>query len=319
MGNQTQKVEIKKPTTASELKTYLMVVQAKLTLYRNKKVEVIKKKKREIIDSLKQNNLDIAKAKMDSIIREEDLITVYDIVGPLCEILKEKCTYMITNKECPIDLRAHVDTIIYSSTRMEIDDLHTLKDIVAKLYGQLYVTKAVQNNDQLVNVNVVEKLRIKPASDAFIIIRLKQIAKDAQIEFDFPVEVQIPQQQPMDMNMNMGMNTNMPYDPNPYGSQFDNNNGGNNQGFNQYFNQGNQPNMYAQGGLNNIDNQNPYGNVNNNFPMNQQQPNFNPYNQNEGMNFEQGNLPINNPNNPDEPGNSYMNDSPTIQKRDLGK
>ena len=35
-------------------------------------------------------NLDIAKAKMESIIRLEDTITVYDILGPLCEILKER-------------------------------------------------------------------------------------------------------------------------------------------------------------------------------------------------------------------------------------
>ena len=53
-----------------------MTCQNKMTLYRNK---IIRKKKDGVIASLKQNNLDIAKAKLESIIRLEDQIIVFDI------------------------------------------------------------------------------------------------------------------------------------------------------------------------------------------------------------------------------------------------
>ena len=92
--------------TQSEIKTYIMIAQNKLSLFRNKKVDSIRSKKREIGKCLRENNLDVAKAKMDSIIREEDYITVYDILNPLLEILKERVTYLITRNECPPDLRA---------------------------------------------------------------------------------------------------------------------------------------------------------------------------------------------------------------------
>ena len=180
MGNEQKGKGVPAPKmpTANEIKTYIMIIQNKLTLFRNKKIASIKQKKKEIAKYLKEYNLDVAKAKMDTIIREEDMITVYDILGPLCEILKERVTYIISNTECPPDLRAQLDSILYAATRMEIEELHTLRDMIMRRYGQAYIMKAESNADKLVNVNLVEKLRIKPASDVFITIRLKQLCKE---------------------------------------------------------------------------------------------------------------------------------------------
>jgi hypothetical protein len=188
MGNQQTKSEVKK-INPTELQTYIMIVQAKLTQNRNKKVENIKKKRKEISSCLQDNNLDIAKAKMESLLREEDYITVFDILGPLCEILKEKVTYMLLADKCPDDLRAAMDTVIYSSTRLEIDEMHKIREMVRFRYGELYISKANSNSDQLVNVNVVEKLKVKPATDQYLVARLKQLCREEDITFDFPQEI----------------------------------------------------------------------------------------------------------------------------------
>ena len=107
-----------KQVTPSEIKSFIMVAQNRLSLSRNKRLDSMRKKKTEIIKSLQENNLDVAKAKMDSLIREEDSITVYDILNPLLEILKERVTYIFTSIECPPDLRAQLDSVIYASTRL---------------------------------------------------------------------------------------------------------------------------------------------------------------------------------------------------------
>ena len=231
MGNEqkgkAQKSAPKMPT-AMEIKTYIMVIQNKLTLYRNKKIASIKQKKLEIGRCLKENNLDVAKAKMDTIIREEDMITVYDILGPLCEILKERVTYIISNSECPPDLRAQLDSVIYASTRVEVDELHILRDLIMRRYGQNYIMKADSNADKLVNVNLVEKLRIKPASDVFVTIRLKQLCKEQKIPFEFPCEVENDMAiDPMNAQNPYGGEVNpfdMPNNNNPYGPPPGNNN-----------------------------------------------------------------------------------------------
>ena len=220
MGNsQKDKGPVIQMPTPAEIKTYIMIVQTKLNLFRNKKVEQIRKKKAEIAKSLKENNLDVAKAKMDSVIREEDYITVYDILGPLLEILKERVTYIITSSECPPDLRAQLDSVIYASTRLEFEELYKLRDLIMRKYGSAYIQKAENNVDRLVNINLVEKLKIKPASDAFLIIRLKQLCKEKKIPFEFPSE--ITSDIPGDIGNNpFGAPGNNPYggDFNPYAS-----------------------------------------------------------------------------------------------------
>ena len=193
MGNEQPRKGKNPPVhvpTQAEIKTYIMIAQNKLSLFRNKKVDSIRKKRQEIAKCLRENNLDVAKAKMDSIIREEDYITAYDILGPLLEILKERVTYIITSTECPPDLRAQLDTVIYASSRLEFEELYRIRDLIMRKYGSGYITKADSNVDKLVNINLVEKLRIKPASGTFLIIRLKQLCKQQKIPFEFPCEVE---------------------------------------------------------------------------------------------------------------------------------
>ena len=124
MGNENQKKRNSCPTVKIpnqfEIKTFIMIAQNKLSLFRNKKIDSIKRKKLEIAKCLKENNLDVAKAKMDSLIREEDYITAYDILGPLLEILKERVTYIMSNAECPPDLRAQLDSVIYAFNMFRI-------------------------------------------------------------------------------------------------------------------------------------------------------------------------------------------------------
>ena len=218
-SDQKQKgpVVIPMPTPA-EIKTYIMIAQTKLNLFRNKKIETIKKKKLEIANCLKENNLDVAKAKMDSLIREEDYITAYDILTPLLEILKERVTYIITSTECPADLRAQLDSVIYASTRLEFEELFKLRDLIMRKYGSAYIQKAESNIDKLVNINLVEKLKIKPASDAFLTIRLKQLCKEKKIPFEFPSEIS------SDIAVDIGNPFNGPGgDFNPYASTQGNN------------------------------------------------------------------------------------------------
>ena len=266
-----------KQYTISEVKTYIMIIQNRLSLYRNKKVDSIRKKKKEVEKSLRENNLDVAKAKMDSIIREEDMMTVYDILSPLCEILKERVTYIMSSAECPPDLRAQLDSIIYASTRVEIQELYVLRDFILTKYGSNYLQKADTNADKLVNVNLVEKLKIKPASDAFLTIRLKQLCKEKKINFEFPEMFDGPNFD------NGGGNPYSPSNPfdsqnnnyNPYASNMgpgNNNNYGNNN-YGQQWNNG--PGPYGPPSNNNNNDFNPYASVQkNNFNNNS---NYNPY------------------------------------------
>ena len=93
-----------KPPTPLEVKTYIMAAQAKINIYRQRKVTAIKKLRVEISNCLRSGNLEVAKAKMETIIRAEDVITVFDALGPILEVMKEKVTFVIESQDCPPEL-----------------------------------------------------------------------------------------------------------------------------------------------------------------------------------------------------------------------
>ena len=287
MGNeQKDNGPVVQMPTPAEIKTYIMICQTKLQLYRSKKLDSIGRKKKEIAQSLKENNLDVAKAKMDSLIREEDYITCYDILTPLLEVLKERVTYIISSSECPPDLRAQLDSVIFASTRVELEELYKLRDLIMRKYGSAYIEKAENNVDKLVNINLIEKLKIKPASDAFVIIRLKQLCKEKKIPFEFPSEINTDLG---DIGNPFGQGNN-PYGGGPNFNPYDSTQGGNPFGPN-----GVPPMNQPQG--------NPYGQ-----PQGPPPGGFNPYGPSGNDNSNPFNQPPQGGNNPyGPPGNNNNN------------
>ena len=88
-------------------------------------------------------------------------------------------------------------------------------------YGSSYVEKADNNVDKLVNINLIEKLKIKHSSDAFLLIRLKQLCKEKKILYEFPSEINTDIGD-IGNPFNKGNPNFNPYDPtqnNPYGLQ----------------------------------------------------------------------------------------------------
>ena len=187
MGTKQEKQE--KMPTPSEIKTTIMTVQSKINEFRNEKLEIKKKKKFEIISCLEEKNLNVSKLKMDGLIRQENYIEVCDILNHLLEILSERVFYILTSTECPCDLRAPLDSIIYASIRLEVEELLQLRDLILKKYGRYYIEKAENNADHLVNVILKVKLGLNVCSDIYLIIRLKQFCREKKIKFEFPEDI----------------------------------------------------------------------------------------------------------------------------------
>ena len=184
MGASSSKKEVKveKPKiTTKDLLPLLNVMQLKTQQAKSKKVHDTLKKKGEIVEFLKNNNMEMAMAKMDGILRNDDFIAAYDILIPLTEILKEKCTYIASNNECPADIRPQLDTVLYAARRIEIEEYMRFKDKIQLKYGEAYITKADNNSDKLVNANLVEKLSVNIYKEEVKKIKLKYLAKEKNI------------------------------------------------------------------------------------------------------------------------------------------
>lgn len=196
--------------SSSELKRCIKSCQSKLLLHRNEKIKETNEKKNEIITSLIQNNIDIAKIKMECLIRLEDIIAVYEILAYFCEDLIEKNLYLQDIKQIIPEIQAELDTIIYASYRIDIEELLQLRSLIQKRFGVAYIEAAYQNKVLLVNSQVIKLLKRKIIKDEYLIMRLKNF----QEENKFPEKI-VPNFY-KEMRNQLGRLSN-PYDPNPYG------------------------------------------------------------------------------------------------------
>lgn len=171
------------PPTVNELKATLEVCKQKYKLERNKKIDDIKKKKDEIINCLKNNNKDMAMAKMENLILAENYITVYDKLEQFTQILIEKCIYIVSNNECPTDLRPYLDTVIYAANRLEMKELKEFRDKIKIKYGEAYITKAENNVDRFIDQTLYEKINTTIFENSFKNIRLKQLCQEKNINY----------------------------------------------------------------------------------------------------------------------------------------
>jgi len=277
--NQTKKIE-PKTVNIHEVKTYIGLIEIKVNQQKQKKLKEISNKRKEIGKCLMNNQLEIAKLKMENIISDEDFVAALDIFSTLIEIIKEKTVYLLSFNKCPEDMRATLDTIIYCSMRFDIAELEKLRQAITIQYGSLYVSNAQSNVDKLVNIPIIERLGVKNHPNFMLLTRIKQIAIEEKVDYYFPPEFEYSQEenssgqqnffpnnsvchstgygdvnQNQNMNMNMNMNNNIGYDP--------------------YQNQNQSQNNFQQTQFGNNQSQNVNINTNTNFNQTQFVPNTN--------------------------------------------
>ena len=170
------------PITDKDLKFIIDIFLLRYNEYLNQKKNNIDKITWEIETFLKKDEIDLAKLKMENILKDENFISIYNLIEPIIKNIREKSNLIISNDECPPEIRNQLDTIIYASTRIEINELIEFRKKIIKIYGQDYVTKADNDTDKLVNKNLIELLNPAVYSDDLKIVRLKQICIENKIK-----------------------------------------------------------------------------------------------------------------------------------------
>ena len=164
--------------SSKELPMILDLILQKFNLLMKNKAEIIQIKYNEVLVAINQKNLDLAKQKMRTVLKFEKNIEAINILNPILERLQKNCDSMLTKKECPISLRPPLYSVLYASTRLQLEDLQKLREIIIQIYGKDYVSKAINNEDQIVNQDLISKLNEANITEATIKERLVKVIQE---------------------------------------------------------------------------------------------------------------------------------------------
>ena len=166
----------------SDFALSIEIAEKKCKLIIKKRAETMKKKDDEIYAALKQRNLDLSLQRMESYLKDENYISALLILKNIFDNIKVKSALMVSSKECPVSLRPPLDSIIYASTRLKLEELNDLIDKIKQMYGENYINKAKNNEDEIVNQNLVTKLNGGNISKETVKERLSKFIKEKQAQ-----------------------------------------------------------------------------------------------------------------------------------------
>lgn len=78
-----------------------------------------------------------------------------EIIELYCELLHARHLLLTHSKLCDVSLSEAVNSIIYAAPRMEIAELHTVRDMLINKFGEEFGKAAMENRNDVVNSRVI--------------------------------------------------------------------------------------------------------------------------------------------------------------------
>ena len=191
MGVSSSKRELKNEAEENKSEFIYLLNKSKEIIIKEKSSSAsnINKKIDEIIPCLNCKFLKQSKEKMENILTEEDNIIFYDVLMRIIDFLFMHSSEIFSSNECPHELRIYLDSIVYVGTRLQIEELKKIREIINKQYGAEYISKAVNNENKLINEIIIEKLRRNMKAyyypEALIKEKLKQLCIKNDYDYQF--------------------------------------------------------------------------------------------------------------------------------------
>lgn len=163
-----------------------MAVQ-RIQIANNKKLTSVKHQKREIAALLGEQKDEKARIKVEHIIRDDFMIEAYELLELLCELLHERIRQVTANKECPVELKETVSSLIWAASNCDISELAEVKKHLVRKYGAEFAKEAEENTNCVVNARLYNKLSYKPPSRQLVNGYLLEIANVYKVDWVPPI------------------------------------------------------------------------------------------------------------------------------------
>jgi len=165
------------------LTSFRLSVQ-RLRIAQQKKEAQAKSSRRDIALLLEKGKTESARVKVEAIINEDITLELYELLELYCELLIARFGLLDQNTHDPDPgISEGVCSIIHAAPRIEVKELHVLRDLLMHKYGRDFSAAAMENRGSCVSERVMRKLVIETPSDQLVDAYLSEIAKAYSVKW----------------------------------------------------------------------------------------------------------------------------------------
>ncbi|WCJ42636.1 Regulator of Vps4 activity in the MVB pathway protein [Euphorbia peplus] len=191
----------------AKCKTALKLAVSRIKLLKNKKDAQVKQQKRELAQLLEAGQERTARIRVEHVVREEKTMAAFDLIEIYCELIVARLPIIESQKNCPIDLKEAIASVIFASPRCaDIPELMDVRKLFTAKYGKEFVASAIEiRPDCGVSRLLIEKLSAKAPDGPTKMKILSVIAEQHNVKWD-PESIEENEMKPSEDLLN-GPNT----------------------------------------------------------------------------------------------------------------
>jgi hypothetical protein len=141
-----------------------------MNIHRSKKLGAIAKKKDDICKHLEAGNETNARIWAETLINEENLMPVYDVVSIMCDQINGRMT-MIAKYGPPADMNQTFATVIHAAPKLDCKELMQVSEQLSIVLDDKFVKESMTNYD-LINPVVAANIDFKTPEQGEVIYKL---------------------------------------------------------------------------------------------------------------------------------------------------
>merc|ERR1712000_270225 len=144
----------------NKVKVNLKLALNRLKIQKAKKLNEIKASRRGIAELLRDGKEEVARVKVEAIIRDDMLMQAFEILELFVELLLSRVELLKMQTGCPFDLKEAVCTIIYAAPRLSQKELTEVRHQFIEKYGKPFAQEAMENKGNCVNSKLIHKMSV---------------------------------------------------------------------------------------------------------------------------------------------------------------
>ncbi|KAJ9688217.1 hypothetical protein PVL29_014103 [Vitis rotundifolia] len=171
---------------SAKCKTSLKLAVSRIKLLKNRREAQLKQMKRDLAQLLESGQDQTARIRVEHVVREEKTMAAYDLVEVYCEMITARLPIIESQKNCPIDLKEAITSVIFASPRCsDIPELMEIRKHFTAKYGKDFISAAAELRPECgVSRNLVEKLSATAPDGQTKIKILAAIAEEHNIKWE---------------------------------------------------------------------------------------------------------------------------------------
>ena len=166
-----------------QAKVNLKMSAQRMTMLGKKLQNASLQRRREIAQLLSDGKEESARIKVEYVIRDELTCQAYEMMDLFVDLLVVRLPLLDQSREVPGDLVEALHSVLYASTRLEVQELKALQPLFSAKFGKEYVQMAMENGEDKVNPRLVHKLAITAPETEEVHKVLARIAKEHKVDW----------------------------------------------------------------------------------------------------------------------------------------